>query len=105
MLDLYRYQYYLYYTTLLVTILSQFFRFFFLCIITGIIFLDILNPSLDRKVTFSPCKKLSKTSPRPARGNAWPRIISFPLDNLINFFKKHTQGSKEKVTRPKEKNP
>ena len=67
--------------------------------------LDIPDPPLDREATSSPCEELSEALPRPARGNARPRIISFPLDNLINFFKKYTQGFKEKVTRPKEKNP
>ena len=76
-----------------------------LCIIIGIISLDILNPLLDREATFSPCKKLNKTFPRVTRGSARPRIISFPLDNLINFFKEYTQGFKEKVTRPKKKGP
>ena len=77
----------------------------FLCIITGIIFLNIPDPPLDREAIFSPCEELSKASPRVARGSARPRIISFPLDNLVNFFKKHTQGSKEKATRPREKDP
>ena len=77
----------------------------FLYIITGIISLNILNPPLDRKVTFSLYEKLNEASPRAARGSAWPRIISFPLDNLINFFKKYTQGFKKKVTRLKEKGP
>ena len=75
-----------------------------LSIITGIIFLDILNP-LDREATSSPCEKLSEASLKAARGSARPRIISFPLNNLINFFKKYTQRFTEKVTRPKEKNP
>ena len=66
------------------------FPFFFLCIITGIMFLDILNPPLDRKVTFSPCKKLSEALPRVSREDARPRIIFFPLNNLINFFKEYT---------------
>ena len=66
------------------------FLFFFLCIITGIISLNIPDPQLDREATFSPCEKLSKALPRPACGNARPRIISFPLDNLINFFKEYT---------------
>ena len=68
-------------------------------------FLDIFNPPLDREATSSPCEKLSEASPKAARGSARPRIISFPLDDLINFFKKHTQGFKEKVTRPKERDP
>ena len=67
--------------------------------------MDILNPLLDRKATSSPYKKLNETSLKAARRSARPRIISFPLDNLINFFKKYTQGFKEKVTRPKEKGP
>ena len=75
----------------------------FLCIITGIIFLDIPDP-LDREATSSLCEELSEASPRATRGSAWPRIISFPLDNLIDFFKEYTQGFKEKATRPKEKN-
>ena len=66
------------------------FPLFFLCIITGIISLNILNPPLDREATSFPYKKFNKTSPRAARGNAWPCIISFPLDNLINFFKEYT---------------
>ena len=89
----------------MVIILLQFFRFFSLYIITSIIFLNILNPPLDREATFSLCEKLNKALPRITRGNARPRIISFPLDDLINFFKKYTQGFKEKITRPKEKNP
>ena len=75
-----------------------------LCIMTGIISLNILNPPLDREPTSSPYEKLDKTSPKAARRNAWPRIISFPLNNLMNFFKKYTQRFKEKVTRPKKKN-
>ena len=67
--------------------------------------LDILNPPLDREATSSPYEELSETFPRAARGNARPRIISFPLNNLINFFKEYTQGFKEKATWPKEKNP
>ena len=63
------------------------------------------GPPLNREATFSPCKELSEASPRAARGSAWPRIISFPLDDLINFFKEYTQGFKEKVTWPKEKDP
>ena len=62
----------------------------FLCIITGIIFLDIPDPPLDREATSSLCEKLSEASPRAARGSAWPRIIFFPLDNLIDFFKEYT---------------
>ena len=76
-----------------------------LCIITGIMSLDIPDPPLDREATSSPCEKLSEASPRVAGGNARPRIISFPLDNLANFFKEYTQGSKEKATRPKERGP
>ena len=77
----------------------------FLYIITGIISLDIPDPPLDRKATSSPYEKLSKASPRAARRSARPRIISFPLDNLINFFKEYTQGFKEKITRLKERGP
>ena len=76
---------------------------FSLCIITGIISLDILNPPLDRETTFSLCKEFNKALPRASRKDTRPRIISFPLDNLINFFKEYTQRFKEKVTRPKEK--
>ena len=76
-----------------------------LYIITGIISLDIPNPPLDRKVTSSPYKELNKALPRAPRKDTRPRIISFPLDNLINFFKEYTQGFKEKVTRPKERDP
>ena len=65
-------------------------------------FLDILDPPLDREATSSPCEELSEALPRLARGNAWPRIISFPLDDLVNFLKEYTQGFKEKATRPKE---
>ena len=77
---------------------------FFLCIITGIIFLDIPDPPLDREATFSPCEEFSEALPRAPREDAWPRIISFPLDDLVDFFRKYTQGFKGKVTRPKEKN-
>ena len=66
------------------------FPFFFLCIITGIIFLDILDPPLDREAIFFLGEKLSEALLRPARGNARPRIISFPLNDLINFFKDYT---------------
>ena len=52
--------------------------------------LDILNPPLDREAIFSPCEELNETSPRAPRENARPCIISFPLDNLVNFFKKYT---------------
>ena len=69
----------------------------YLCIITGIISLDIPNSPLDREATSSPCEKLSETSPKAARGSARPRIISFPLDDLTNFFKEYTQGSKENL--------
>ena len=65
--------------------------------------LNILNPLLDREATSSLYEELSKASPRPARGNARPRIISFPLDDLIDFLKEYTQGFKKKITRPKEK--
>ena len=65
--------------------------------------LDILDPPLNREATFLPCEEFSEALPKPARGNAWPCIISFPLHNLINFFKEYTQGFKKKVTRPKEK--
>ena len=64
--------------------------FSFLCIITGIMFLDIPDPPLDREATSSPCEKLSEAFPRVAGGSARPRIIFFPLDNLINFFKEYT---------------
>ena len=87
----------------MVIILLQFFYFFYLYIITGIISLDIPNPPLDREATSSLYEEFNKTSPRPAHGNARPRIISFPLDNLINFFREYTQGFKEKVTRSKDK--
>ena len=60
-----------------------------LCIITGIIFLDIPDP-LDREAISSPCEEFSEAFLKAARGSAWPRIISFPLDNLINFFKEYT---------------
>ena len=53
-------------------------------------FLDILNPPLDREATFSPCEEFSEASQRVARGSARPRIIFFPLDDLINFFKEYT---------------
>ena len=53
-------------------------------------FLDIPDPPLDREATFSLCEELSEASPRVTRGSAWPRIISFPLDNLIDFFKEYT---------------
>ena len=53
-------------------------------------FLDILDPPLDREATFSPCEELNKAFPRAARGSARPRIIFFPLNNLINFFKEYT---------------
>ena len=66
------------------------FPFPFLCIITGIIFLNIPNPPLDREATFSPYEKLNEASPRVTHGSARPCIISFPLDNLINFFKEYT---------------
>ena len=68
-------------------------------------FLNILNPPLDREATSSLYEELSEASPRAACGSAWPRIISFPLDNLVDFFKEYTQGSKEKVTQPKERGP
>ena len=68
-------------------------------------FLDILDPPLDREATSFPCEKLNEASPKVARGSARPCIISFPLDDLIDFFKEYTQGFKEKATRPKEKNP
>ena len=66
------------------------FPFFFLCIITSIIFLDILNPSLDREATFFPCEEFNETLSRVPREDTRPRIISFPLDDLINFFKEYT---------------
>ena len=77
----------------------------FLCIITGIISLNIPDPPLDREATFSPCEEFNEASLRAARGSVWPCIIFFPLDDLINFFKEYTQGFKKKVTRPKEKGP
>ena len=69
----------------------------YLCIITGIISLNIPNPPLDHKATFSPYEKLNETLPKATRGNARPCIISFPLDNLIDFFKEYTQGFKENL--------
>ena len=57
---------------------------------TGIISLNIPDPPLDREATFSPCKKLSEALPRAPRKDARPRIISFPLDDLIDFFKEYT---------------
>ena len=62
----------------------------FLCIITGIMSLDIPDPPLDCEATFSLCKKLSEVLPRAPREDVRPRIISFPLDDLINFFKEYT---------------
>ena len=53
-------------------------------------FLDIPDPPLDCKATFSPYKELSEALLRVTRGNVRPRIIFFPLDNLINFFKEYT---------------
>ena len=67
--------------------------------------LDILDPPLDREATFSPCEEFSEVSPRVPREDARPRIIFFPLDDLVDFFREYTQGSKEKVTRPKERDP
>ena len=67
--------------------------------------LDIPDPPLDREATSLPCEELSEASPRPARGDVRPRIISFPLDDLVDFLREYTQGFKEKATRPKEKNP
>ena len=67
-----------------------------LYIITGIIFLNIPNPPLDCKATFSPYKKLSETFPRAARGSVRPRIISFPLNDLINFLKNIPKGLKKR---------
>ena len=67
--------------------------------------LDIPDPPLDREATSSPCEELSEASPRVARGSARPRIIFFPLDDLVDFFREYTQGFKEKVTRPKERGP
>ena len=52
--------------------------------------LDIPDPPLDREATSSPCEEFSKASPRVACGSARPRIISFPLDDLIDFFKEYT---------------
>ena len=66
------------------------FPLFFLYIITGIISLDIPNPPLDREAIFSPCEKFNEAFPRATRGSARPRIIFFPLNNLINFFKEYT---------------
>ena len=67
--------------------------------------LDILDPPLDREAIFFPCEEFSEASPRAPREDVRPRIISFPLDDLIDFFKEYTQGFKEKVTRPKERDP
>ena len=67
--------------------------------------LDIPDPPLDREAISSPCEELSEASPRAPREDARPRIISFPLDDLADFFREYTQGSKEKVTRPKERDP
>ena len=53
-------------------------------------FLDILDPPLDRETTFSPCEELTEALPRAGRGSVWPRIIFFPLDDLIDFFKEYT---------------
>ena len=53
-------------------------------------FLNIPDPPLDREATSSPYEEFSEAFPRVARGSAWPRIISFPLDNLINFFREYT---------------
>ena len=61
----------------------------FLYIITGIIFLDIFNPPLDREVISSLCEELSKALPRAPREDVRPLIISFPLDDLINFFREY----------------
>ena len=63
---------------------------FFLYIITGIISLDILNPPLDREAIFFLCEEFNKAFLRVTYGSVRPRIISFPLNNLINFFKKYT---------------
>ena len=52
-------------------------------------FLDIPDPPLDREVIFLLYEKLSEALPKAARGSAWPRIIFFPLDDLINFFKEY----------------
>ena len=85
----------------LVTILLQFFRFFSSCIITGIMSSDIPDAPLNRQGTPSPRQELSEASPKPPRGDAQSRIISFPLDDLADFLREHSQGSKEKDTRPK----
>ena len=61
-----------------------------LYIITGITSLDIPNPPLDRKTISSLYEKLNEASPKATCGSARPRIISFPLNNLTNFFKKYT---------------
>ena len=53
-------------------------------------FLDIPDPPLDREATSSLCEEFSEAFPRVARGSAWPRIISFPLDDLVDFFKEYT---------------
>ena len=57
--------------------------------------LDIPDPPLDREATSLPYKELNKALPKAARGSARPRIISFSLDDLINFFKEYTQGFKK----------
>ena len=66
------------------------FPLFFLCIITGIISLDIPEPLLHREATSLPCEEFNEALPRPVRRDTWPCIISFPLDNLVNFFKEYT---------------
>ena len=53
-------------------------------------FLDIFDPPLDREAIFSPREELNETSPRLAREDARPRIIFFPLNNLINFLREYT---------------
>ena len=58
-------------------------------------FLDIPDP-LDREAVFSPCEELSEASPRVARGSARPRIISFPLDDLIDFLENILKGLKRR---------
>ena len=81
------------YTTLLVIILLQFFRFLSLCIITGIISLNIPDPPLNREATSSPCEKLSEASPRPARVS---HVTGYPARSRDRSCDRHTVT----VTRP-----
>ena len=60
---------------------------------------------MDREAISSPYENLNETSLKAAHGNARLRIISFPLDDLTDFFKEYTQGFKEKITRLKKKDP